>query len=353
MTQSEQTSPGIPRPRVLVIDDSAPSRASIAGVLEDGGCEVVGRAMDGSVALRILEETDPDVITCDLEMPRMDGFTFLRILQKTRATPVIVITSDARPEAAIMALELGARDFVVKPSRPGEMKQLGAQLVSRVRALGSVRHRAPPPWGASSDVSLPLHVEAVVLGASTGGPRAIRDIVGRLRAPPLMPVLIAQHMPPRFTEAFADRLRKTTGLNIREAIDGELVLPGQIRVAPGGRHLLVTGADRPSGGLRIGLSDPLPADRWVPAVDELFRSAVRALGARVLGIVLTGMGRDGHEGGRSLASAGAPLWAESSLTAAIDGMPTAAAQGHGQAVRLPLDEIADALARVLEQETRG
>lgn len=352
MTTPEPTSPGIPRPRVLVIDDSAPSRAVIAGVLEDGGCEVVGRAMDGSVALRLLEETDPDVITCDLEMPRMDGFTFLRILQKTRATPIIVITSDARPEAAIMALELGARDFVVKLSRPGEMKQLGAQLVSRVRALGSIRHRASPPWASSSEVTPPTNVEAVVLGASTGGPRAIRDIVGRLRTAPRVPLLIVQHMPPLFTEAFAERLRKTSGFDVREAVDGELVLPGQIRVAPGGRHLLVAGADRGSCGLRVALRDAQPGDRWVPAVDELFRSAVQVLGPRVLGIVLTGMGRDGGEGARWLAQAGASLWTESPLTAAIDGMPTAAAQAHGQALRLPLDELAAALARMLEQDGR-
>jgi len=249
-----------------------------------------------------------------------------------------------------MALELGAKDFVVKPGRPSEMKHIAAQLVARVRALGSVRHRTPAPWAATSEVSLPTHVEAVVLGASTGGPRAIRDIVARFRTPPRLPVLVVQHMPPRFTEAFADRLRKTSGFDVREGIDGELVLPGQIRIAPGGRHLIVTEADRPTGGLRIGLRDSRPEDRWVPGVDELFRSAVQALGARVLGIVLTGMGRDGYEGARLLAAAGAPLWTESPLTAAIDGMPLAAAQGHGQAVRLPLDELAAVLSRLLEQE---
>lgn len=350
MTHTEITSPGIPRPRVLVVDDSSPSRAAIAGVLEDGGCEVVGRAMDGSVALRILEETDPDVITCDLEMPRLDGFTFLRILQKTRATPVIVITSDTRPEAALMALELGARDFVVKPGRPSEMKHVAAQLVARVRALGSVRHRAPTPWAETSEVSLPTHVEAVVLGASTGGPRAIRDIIAGFRTPPRIPMLIVQHMPPRFTEAFADRLRKTSGLDVREGIDGEVVLPGQIRIAPGGRHLTVTEVDRSTGGLRISLRDAQPDDRWVPGVDELFRSAVHALGAHVLGVVLTGMGRDGSEGARLLAAAGAPLWTESPLTAAIDGMPMAAARGHGQAVTLPLDALAVVLLRLLQRE---
>lgn len=336
------------KPRVLVVDDSAPSRAAIADVLEEGGCEVVGRAMDGSVALRLLEETNPDVITCDLEMPRMDGFTLLRILQKTRATPVIVITSDARPEAAIMALELGARDFVVKPSRPGEMRLLQAQLVSRVKALTSATLKAPTTWAMPPDVTLPTSVKAVLLGASTGGPRALRDIVARLRQPPRLPMLIAQHMPARFTEAFADRLRKTSGLDVREARHGDIVGPGQIRVAPGGRHLNVASMD--SRGIHLTLTDPVPADRWVPSVDVLLKTGAQVLGADVLGVVLTGMGKDGGDGAKVLRDVNAPLWTESPLTAAIDGMPLAASQSHGAAQRLPLDELAAMLARLLEPD---
>ncbi len=352
MTRLDYSQEGMPigdaNPRVLVVDDSAPSRAAIADVLEQGGCDVVGRAMDGSVALRLLEESDPDVITCDLEMPRMDGFTFLRILQKTRATPVIVITSDARPEAAIMALELGARDFVVKPSRPGDMRHLAANLVSRVKALTLARRRSNPPWASAADVSLPDDIRVVIIGASTGGPRAIRDIIGRLRGPPRLPVLIVQHMPPRFTEAFADRLRKTSGFDIREAEDGEVVQPGQVRVAPGGRHLVVAGVV--GDAVRVGLTDPAPPDRWVPSVDVAFSSAVGVVGASVLGIVLTGMGKDGGEGARVLAGVGAPLWTESPLTAAIDGMPLAAASAHGAAQRLGLDQLAATLARVLDKD---
>ena len=336
------------RPRVLVVDDSAPSRAAIADVLEDGGCEVVGRAMDGSVALRLLEETNPDVITCDLEMPRMDGFTFLRILQKTRATPVIVITSDARPEAAIMALELGARDFVVKPWRPGEMRLLQSQLCSRVRALTAANLRVPTAWAVPTDVAMPSAVKAILLGASTGGPRALRDIVARLRQPPRLPVLIAQHMPARFTEAFADRLRKTSGLDVREARHGEIVSAGHIRVAPGGKHLSISSAG--PEGLRLALTEPVPADRWVPSVDMLLKSGAQHLGAEVLGIVLTGMGKDGGDGAKALRDVNAPLWTESPLTAAIDGMPLAAAQSHGAAQRLPLDELAAVLARLLEPD---
>lgn len=339
-----------PRPRVLVVDDSAPSRAAIADVLEEGGCEVVGRAMDGSVALRLLEDTDPDVITCDLEMPRMDGFTFLRILQKTRATPVIVITSDARPEAALMALELGARDFVVKPARHGDMRKHRAQLLSRVGALAAARRRSTPPWSPGNEVVLPRNARLVVIGASTGGPRAIRDIVACLRQPRL-PILIAQHMPAGFTEAFAARLKKTSGLDVAEGAEGEVVTPGMIRIAPGGFHLRVI--ERVGTGVqpafRIGLAPPTIGDRWVPSVDTLFQTAAAICGRDTLGIVLTGMGRDGADGAASLRQIGAPLWTESPLTAAIDGMPLAAAQGHGDAQRLPLDELASSLEMLLER----
>lgn len=353
MTDRDASTEGAPfppdalRPRVLVVDDSAPSRAAIADVLEEGGCEVVGRAMDGSVALRLLEETDPDVITCDLEMPRMDGFTFLRILQKTRATPVIVITSDTRPEAAMMALELGARDFVVKPARHGELRRHRSQLLTRVGALAAARRRSTPPWTApSTDLELPTATELVVIGASTGGPRALRDIIGRLRHPRL-PILIAQHMPPGFTEAFANRLRKTSGLDVAEARDGEIVTGGMVRIAPGGSHLRVVA--RTTVGPRVGLEAPTGRERWIPSVDHLLESAVGAYGENVLGVVLTGMGRDGADGAALLDGAGAPLWTESPLTAAIDGMPLAAAQAHRDPKRLPLDELANHLEALLNR----
>lgn len=332
-------------PRVLVVDDSAPLRAAIAETLEEGGCHVVGRAMDGSMALRTVMDDDPDVITLDLEMPRMDGFTFLRILQKTRNTPVIVITSDARPEAALMALELGARDFVVKPSRPSEIKNMKAQLLSRVRTLAALRGRVPPTWAPPPDVQVPGGTALAAIGCSTGGPRALRDMLARLRSPLRAPVVIAQHMPPRFTEAFADRLRKSTGLDVAEGKDGEMLLPGMLRIAPGGKHALV---DAVGGGLMLRLTDPVGADRWVPSVDLLFESAARAVGSRLLAVVLTGMGKDGMEGAQAVRAVGAPLWAESALTAAVDGMPAAAARGHGRAERVPLDELALLFARALE-----
>lgn len=336
------------RPRVLIVDDSAPQRAAIAEALEAGGCEVVGRAMDGAVALRLVSETNPDVITCDLEMPRMDGFTFLRILAKTRAIPVIVITSDARPEAALTALELGARDFVVKPVRPNDLPRLQHQLIARIRAL--TQPKTAPAWPESpTPLTLPTRRSLVVIGASTGGPRALRDIFAQLqRKPPKQPVLLAQHMPPRFTEAFAERLSRASGLDVREATDGEIVGPGVVRIAPGGRNLRVEAFV--GDAVRVAVLEPGAGDRWVPSVDVLLSSAAMVARDRLLAVVLTGMGRDGAEGAKVLRDVGAPLWTESPATAAIDGMPQASALAHGNAQRLALDELAVQLARVLAGE---
>ena len=352
MTRSGASTEGGPvddyRPRVLVVDDSAPLRGAISEFLEAGGCDVVGRAMDGAVALRMVEEQNPDVITCDLEMPRMDGFTFLRILAKVRAIPVIVITSDARPEAALLALELGARDFVVKPGRAQDMHRLQQQLITRIRGLVLPLRRAAPTWQSGPMPPMPSRRSLVVIGASTGGPKALRDIFGQVKSPPKQPVLIAQHMPPRFTEAFADRLRKASGLDVREAVQGELIQPGQVRVAPGGRHLRVEGFV--GDAVKVGIVEPQPSDRWVPSVDMLLQTAAAYARDKLLGVVLTGMGKDGMEGAKALKDANAPLWAESALTAAIDGMPAAAAAAHGSAHRIALDELAVQLSRVFDGE---
>lgn len=345
-THGDPSSSGVMviRPRVVVVDDSAPSRAALAEALEEGGCEVVGRAMDGGMALRMVLETEPDVVTCDLEMPRMDGFTFIRVITHKSAVPIIVVTSDARPEAALQALDLGARDFVVKPgTRPGQLRSLGPSLVAKVRALATERVRRVT-WTPPAEVPSISARELVVVGASTGGPSALRDLLSVLKTP-IAPILIAQHMPERFTTAFADRLRRATGLDVAEASDGEPIVPGRIRVAPGGRNLEVVRTS--SGGLIARLRNPSEEDRYVPSVDRLFASAAEAVGDRALGVVLTGMGRDGEAGSAALRKVDAPLWAESRATAVIDGMPAAAARAHGRATRLPLDELAALFARIL------
>jgi two-component system chemotaxis response regulator CheB len=167
------------------------------------------------------------------------------------------------------------------------------------------------------------------------------------------PILVAQHMPPRFTEAFAERLAKSTLLDVAEGKHGEVVHPGQVRIAPGGCHMHVDEVN-PAGGpgrFRLRLSEMQQPDRWVPSVDHLFTSAARVAGDKLLAIVLTGMGRDGVEGARAVRAAGAPMWTESPLTAAIDGMPLAAAAAHGAADRIPLDEMANLLAKALDTGT--
>lgn len=330
-------------PRVLIIDDSAASRAQLATLLEARGCEVVGRAMDGGHGLRAVMELAPDVVTVDLEMPRIDGFTFLRILGQQRPTAVVVVTSDARPESALLALDLGARDFVVKPSGgPASLATLGDALAQKVHALAgeAARPREMPP---TRDVEVPDGVSLVVIGASTGGPRALRDVVGAFPASLRMPVVIAQHMPPRFTSAFAARLARHTGHDVREAEDGERLVAGAIRLIPGGKHGTVR---RGASSIEVALHDPSSTERHVPSVDRLFSSAA-ALRSGVLGVVLTGMGKDGAVGAAALAEADLPLWVESPSTAVIDGMPVAAERAHGRAIALPLDEIARHLARVV------
>lgn len=345
-TLDEESSELLGRPpRVLVVDDSARLRSALSDMLEQAGCKVVGCAIDGSMALHYAFELEPDVITLDLGMPRMDGFTFLRILQKTRNIPVIVVSANARPEAALMALELGARDVVVKPEHPRDLAQVRHQLVSRIRALAAERDRIPQVWAHPPDIRVPPDVALVAVGASTGGPRALRDLFSRIKPSAHAPILVAQHMPASFTGAFAARLARVSGLDAAEAHDGEVLRPGVVRVAPGGTNLVV---EHVSGRLVLRCLEPQPQDRWVPSVDALLDSAARAVGPQLLAIVLTGMGRDGAEGARLVRAAGATMWTESSLTAVVDGMPAAAAQGHGAAERVPIDELAVLLARALE-----
>jgi len=331
------------KPRVLIIDDSAASRAQLATLLEERGCEVVGRAMDGGHGLRAVMELAPDVVTVDLEMPRIDGFTFLRILAQQRPTAVVVVTSDARPESALLALDLGARDFVVKPAGgPASLASLGEALAQKVHALAGEAAR-PREMPAEQVVEIPDAISLVVIGASTGGPRALRDVVGAFPSVVRVPVVVAQHMPPRFTTAFAARLARHTGHDVREARDGELLAPGAIRVVPGGLHGTVRRSD---DQLAIALTAPTSSERHVPSVDRLLSSAA-TLRAGVLGVVLTGMGKDGAVGAAAFAEAGLPLWVESPSTAVIDGMPVAAERAHGRAIALPLDELARHLARVV------
>jgi two-component system, chemotaxis family, protein-glutamate methylesterase/glutaminase len=348
--------------RVLVVDDSAYNRKNIADILT-AGCddiEVVGKAGDGDEALRYASQLRPDVITLDLEMPRMDGFTFLRILMARQPTPVIVISSYSNKENVFKALELGAIDFIAKPDRQfspdGPIRReilTKVLLVRHLRPLASpaaARHSAPAQLrGADPPVragGVPRYM--VGIASSTGGPSALIDLFSRI--PERFPgaILIAQHMPDKFTKTFAERLDKKGALRVVEAQDGDPVTARRAYVCPGKMCMELTGSFGPSGqsALRLRVMGSTPRDRYVPSADRLLRSIAVVAGSRSIGVILTGMGDDGVLGARSIRSAGGTVIAESEETAVVYGMPGAAVRAGIVSEGLALPAIGDFLAQL-------
>jgi two-component system chemotaxis response regulator CheB len=338
--------------RVLVIDDSAFSRQAITRMLETSPLvEVVGVARDGEEALRKAFELEPDLITLDLEMPRMDGFTFLRLVMAKRPTPVMVISGRSGEEDVFKALELGAVDFIAKPTARAtpELVNIEQELIRKVHAIRELRiekvrdrlaaHAPAAPHAARPDAAAR---RVVVIGSSTGGPAALMELLGAFPAAPACAFLVAQHMPAGFTRGFAERLARLTALEAREAEGGEEPRAGTVLVAPGGSHLeLETAGARVL--TRIASSDR--ADKYTPSVDRLFASASKAYGADALAVVLTGMGDDGRDGVQAVKAAGGSVIAESEDTAVIFGMPSQAIRTGVVDAVLPLGEIADEIQR--------
>jgi two-component system chemotaxis response regulator CheB len=343
---------GLERIRVLVIDDSAFSRQTITRMLDTSPLvEVVGVARDGQEALRKAFDLEPDVITLDLEMPRMDGFTFLRLVMAQRPTPVLVISGRAGEDDVFRALELGAVDFIAKPTpRAGpELAQIEQELIRKVHAirelridkvrerLGAAPIRARGP-GARGQTAPRL----VAIGSSTGGPAALMEIFGAFAEPPPCAFLVAQHMPAGFTRGFAERLDRMTTLRALEAEGGEEPEPGTVLVAPGGHHL-----ELESVGTKVlaRVFPGSPSDKYTPSVDRLFQSAAKHAGADLLAVVLTGMGDDGREGVQAVKHAGGGVLAESETTAVIFGMPLQAIRSGAVDAVLPLHDMAGAIQR--------
>lgn len=321
------------RLRVLVVDDSAYNRQTIATMLERlPGVEVVGRATNGKEALRLVFDVQPDVITLDLEMPEMDGFAFLRLLMHRRPTPVIVISSHAAREHVFRALELGALDFVPKPAADvsPELRNIEQELlakVSMVRRLQAVRlseraralQQSPRPSATTHPVARGLPLGVIAIAASTGGPPAVQQLLAQLPRELPLAIAIAQHMPARFTRAFAERLDRLVPLTVVEAEDGMPLLAGMVYVAPGGAHLEV--ALGPAGPVaRVSAAAP-GGGVITPSADRLFRSAAALFGTRLCAVVLTGMGNDGTDGAGVALAAGARVWAEDPDLAVMSGMP--------------------------------
>ena len=358
--------------RVLVVDDSAYNRRTISELLEAVmGVEVVGKASDGDEALRMVSELQPDLITLDLEMPRMDGFTFLRLLMARRPTPVIIVSGYSAKENVFRALELGAIDFIAKPTRAvtsdlQAITQELSEMVNMVRQLspaGLDPSKRPPsaPAGAATVTSKTssgsfavtqsssvVEAEApeiiVTIASSTGGPTALVEVFRRL--PPLgkAAVLVAQHMPERFTKTFAERLNRLGGMRVKEAVDSHRLVAGAAYVCPGGRCLEVakSGNDLVA---RVVAADP--ADRYVPSCDRLFLSAAAAAGKSVIAVVLTGMGDDGAKGVKAIKEAGGMVLAESADTAVIYGMPGAAVRTGAVDRSLPLRQLSERIADLI------
>lgn len=323
--------------RVLVVDDSAFNRRTIIKMLEAvPGIEVIGYACDGEEGLRKVFDLHPDLITLDLEMPRMDGFTFLRIVMAGRPTPIIVISARSEDENVFRALDFGAVDFVAKPSAriSPELFNIREDLVRKVLSGGrtdmskvllrksQVEPVAPLRPIEKKDENQPLPLQAspvqVVIGSSTGGPPALQAIFSSIREPLPVSFAIAQHMPPGFTKAFAERMNKLSAMTIVEATDGDLVLPGKVFVAPGGKNLIF---ERTRNEVRVRVVNPTPNQRYVPSVDALFASAAEIFAGRTLGVVLTGMGNDGHQGVMAIKKAGGTVIAESEESSVVFGMP--------------------------------
>ncbi|PLX72163.1 MAG: chemotaxis response regulator protein-glutamate methylesterase [Desulfuromonas sp.] len=343
--------------RVLVVDDSAYNRRTIIRMLEElPQVKVVDYACDGEEALRKAIDLEPDLVTLDLEMPRMDGFTVLRILMQNKPVPVIVVSSRSDDENVFRAMEFGAVTFIPKPSAriSPELFNIRDDLHEKVKALvktdmQKVLRRSTPEGGAAprrrvrsavakSENESPI--ELVAIGASTGGPPALQKIFSEIQEKIPVGFVISQHMPPGFTKAFAERLNKFSALDVKEAETGDMVRPGQVLVAPGGKNLTFR---RRGEEIVVEIDDPLPGQRYVPSVDVMFNSASEFYGPSVLGVVLTGMGNDGAEGTARISQGGGRIFAESEESSVVFGMPKEAiATGKVSRVVI-LDRMCDSI----------
>jgi two-component system chemotaxis response regulator CheB len=341
--------------RVLVVDDSVVSRMIVAeAVSSDPDLELAGTAVDGRVALERIAELKPDVVVLDVEMPVMDGLEALKALRaRDRRLPVVMLSSLTSKGASttVDALTYGASDYVTKPSTGSRAESVAAlqrELLPKLKAL--VGRHAPRPMSAPlAPRTRGGPVEAIVIGVSTGGPNALAAMLPALPHDLAVPVLVVQHMPPMFTKMLAQRLDALTALPVREAEGGEALAGGEVWIAPGGRHLVV---ERGGSGPRLALLDTPAENSCRPAVDVLFRSAADAYGARLLAVVMTGMGQDGYAGSRVVREAAGRVLAQDEESSVVWGMPRYVAEAGLADAVLPLDRIAGEISRLVNEGSR-
>jgi len=338
--------------KVLVIDDSALIRQLLTELLSrDPAIQVVGTAPDPIVAREKIKELSPDVLTLDIEMPRMDGLSFLRRLMALRPMPVVVVSTLTQKGAdvALQALELGAVDCVAKPLigiRDG-MEELAAELVAKVRLAAQTKPRAQRPEQGrpamlAADPRLSTAGCVVAIGASTGGVETLQRLLTRLPAN-APAILVTQHMPAGFTSSFARRLDGRCAVSVIEATDGRRVLPGHVYVAPGALHLELA---RTGAHYACRLHDGPPVSGHRPSVDVLFASVAAVAGGNAIGLILTGMGRDGAAGLLEMRRAGARTYGQSEASCVIYGMPKAAMQAGAVEAELPVEQLADEIMAI-------
>ncbi|HSW03981.1 protein-glutamate methylesterase/protein-glutamine glutaminase [Aquabacterium sp.] len=344
--------------RVMIVDDSATVRQVLSGVLgEAPGIEVLAVASDPLFALEKMQRDWPDVLLLDVEMPRMDGITFLKKIMAMRPTPVVICSTltAAGTATAMEALSAGAVSIVTKPQLG--LRQFlvdsGDDIISAVRAAALARVRRPTPLAAVpprlpvesiADVPLAMHEtteKVVALGASTGGTQALELVLTAL--PRVGPgIVVVQHMPEKFTTAFAARLDAVCQVEVREARSGDRVLPGRVLIAPGGQHMQLT---RSGAQYQVTVLDGPPVNRHRPSVDVLFRSVARCAGGNALGVLMTGMGDDGARGLKAMREAGALTLAQDEASCVVYGMPKEAVKLDAAERSVPLATISTEITR--------
>lgn len=322
------------RIRVLVVDDSALMRKLIPAILaRDSSIEVVGTAMDGAFALKKIEELQPDVVTLDLEMPRMDGMETLRLIMRRAPLPVVLFSTHSKEGgyATFKALALGAVDFLAKPkdAAAGHLEQIADQLIAKIKVAKRAAGRKLPPAVVVEEPATPRKGNhpalpprrVIAIGISTGGPNALQFVLSQIPADFLSTFLIVQHMPEGFTEMFAKRLNECCALEVHEARSGDLLLAGRVLICPGNRHMMVRRMPR---GDMVVLSDGPPVNGHRPSADVLFHSVAQEFGLTAVGVLMTGMGDDGAEGLGAIKASGGMTIAQSEDTCVVSGMPRAA-----------------------------
>jgi len=344
--------------RVLIVDDSALMRQVLTALLsKDPDIEVIGVAPDPYAAREKIKALNPDVLTLDVEMPKMDGLTFLEKLMRGHPMPVVMVSSltEAGCQTTLRALELGAVDFITKPKldlREG-MEELAQDIIAKVKAaaVATVKHQAsgvrremplrtPDPSPLTPRGAMIKTTDMIIaIGSSTGGTEAVKEVLEVL-PPNTPPILITQHMPERFTKTWADRLNNLCRISVKEAEDGDSVLPGHALIAPGSYHMTLV---RSGARYTVRINQDPPVNRHRPSVDVMFASVAQYAGGNAVGVILTGMGGDGAKGLFAMKQAGAFTIAQDEASCVVFGMPKEAIKLGGAEKVLPLADIASAI----------